>query len=266
MAGQKANFVAFTAMPLSAMLLEPRRRAGRARGRLALAPGNGRRRHGRLVLHLRRACSHRPLNQFAQILEHGTAGRRRRDAGVRDPRREARDRRPRGAARSPPSRATSRWTTSTSPTSPAVPILHDVTLAAKPGQKIGLVGPTGAGKSTIINVITALLRHPAPGTSASTTRPSTRRHDGEPAEDRRHGAAGAVPVLRHGHGEHSLRRAGSDRRAVHRGCASKASAHGFIAPLPEGYDTVLDGGGSNLSQGQRQLITIARASSPTAPC
>jgi ATP-binding cassette subfamily B protein len=139
---------------------------------------------------------------------------------------------------------------------PGVPILTDVTLTAKPGQKIGLVGPTGAGKSTIINVI-------------------TRYYDIEKGDIRLDGASiydvkqetlrvrvGMVlqePYLFSDTVTANLRYArldASDEECVE--AAKAASADSFINTLPKGYETVLSGGGSSLSQGQRQLITIAR--------
>jgi ATP-binding cassette subfamily B protein len=137
-----------------------------------------------------------------------------------------------------------------------VPILTDVTLHAKPGQKIGLVGPTGAGKSTIINVI-------------------TRYYDVQSGDIRLDGASiydVTQETLREGVGMvlqepylfsdtvmaniRYARLDATDEECI--AAAEAASADSFVVTLPQGYDTVLSGGGSNLSQGQRQLITIAR--------
>jgi ATP-binding cassette subfamily B protein len=139
---------------------------------------------------------------------------------------------------------------------PGVPILHDVTLAAKPGQKIGLVGPTGAGKSTIINVITRYYDIQA----GDITLDDSSIYDVQTESLRK--LVGMVlqePYLFSDTVMANIRYARLD--ATDDECiaaAEAASAHGFIMRLPDGYDTVLSGGGSNLSQGQRQLITIAR--------
>jgi ABC-type multidrug transport system fused ATPase/permease subunit len=127
---------------------------------------------------------------------------------------------------------------------------------AKPGQKIGLVGPTGAGKSTIINVITRYYDVQAgdirlDGTSIYNVRQDTLRE--------RVGMVLQEPYLFSDTVMANIRYARLD--ATDEECiaaAKAASADGFVRTLPQGYETVLTGGGSNLSQGQRQLITIAR--------
>src|SRR5215470_20219887 len=139
---------------------------------------------------------------------------------------------------------------------PGVPILYDVSLLAKPGQKVGLVGPTGAGKSTIINVITRYYDIQA----------GDIRLDDESIYDAQTeslrtlvGMVLQEPYLFSDTVMANIRYARLD--ATDEECieaAKAASADGFITRLPEGYETVLSGGGSNLSQGQRQLITIAR--------
>ena len=137
-----------------------------------------------------------------------------------------------------------------------VPILHDVTLKAEPGQKIGLVGPTGAGKSTIINVITRYYDVQ----KGDIRLDGLSIYDAEQASLRE--VVGMVlqePYLFSDTVMANIRYARLD--ATDEECieaAKAASAHGFITRLPDGYETVLSGGGSNLSQGQRQLITIAR--------
>jgi ATP-binding cassette subfamily B protein len=137
-----------------------------------------------------------------------------------------------------------------------VPILHDVTLTAQPGQKIGLVGPTGAGKSTIINVITRYY---------DVQRGDIRIDDEsiyDLTQDSLREGVGMVlqePYLFSDTVLANIRYARLD--ATDEDCiaaAKAASAHAFVETLPDGYHTVLTGGGANLSQGQRQLITIAR--------
>lgn len=138
-----------------------------------------------------------------------------------------------------------------------VPILNEISLTASPGQTIALVGPTGAGKTTIINLL-------------------TRFYEIE---------SGTVTIdgidIRHMNKDHLRSKLGivlqdayvfSDtiRENIKYGrldatneeietAARLANAHDFIMKLPQGYDTLITSGGGNLSQGQRQLITIARA-------
>ena len=145
-AGVGANCVALTATPLSSMLSNLDVALVALAGGWLSMQGDGQRRHGRVVLHLR-AHVRATAQPVRPDPEHGAAGQRRRHPGVRDPRRAARHRRPAAA------------TTSTRPTGqvevdhvdfsyvPGVPILHDVTLVAKPGQKVGLVGPTGPARA-----------------------------------------------------------------------------------------------------------------------
>jgi ATP-binding cassette subfamily B protein len=139
---------------------------------------------------------------------------------------------------------------------PGVPILHDVSLAAKPGQKIGLVGPTGAGKSTIINVITRYYDIQAGDIRVDDSSiyevqtESLRKLVGMVLQEPYLFSDTVMSNIRY------ARLDAADEECVE--AAKAASAHTFIERLPDGYDTVLTGGGGNLSQGQRQLITIAR--------
>lgn len=136
-------------------------------------------------------------------------------------------------------------------------ILFDNTFHATPGQTIGLIGPTGAGKSTIINLIGRFYE----------IDDGEIRLDGEPItelrlEDLRRRAAVVLqtPFLFSESVMYNLKYGRSD--ATDEECivaAKDANAHGFIERLPQGYDTVLAESGNNLSQGQRQLLTIARA-------
>jgi ABC-type multidrug transport system fused ATPase/permease subunit len=139
---------------------------------------------------------------------------------------------------------------------PGVPILYDVSLSAKPGQKIGLVGPTGAGKSTIINVITRYYDVQAgdirldEASIYDVTQRSLRERVGMVLQEPYLFSDTVMANIRY------ARLDATDEECIE--AAKAASAHGFITRLPEGYETVLAGGGSNLSQGQCQLITIAR--------
>ena len=236
--------------------LEPRRRARGARRRLALAARDRRRRHRGVVLHLRPHV--RPAAQPVRPgPEHGPPGRRRRDHGSS-----------RSSTSSP--RSSTAATPTTSPTSAAtcdldhvdfsyvdgVPILHDVSLVARPGQKIGLVGPTGAGKSTIINVITRYYDIQGgdirldDASIYDVNQDSLRERVGMVLQEPYLFSDTVMANIRY------ARLEATDEECIE--AAKKASAHPFIETLPDGYQTVLAGGGSNLSQGQRQLITIAR--------
>jgi ATP-binding cassette subfamily B protein len=141
---------------------------------------------------------------------------------------------------------------------PGVPILHDVSLVAKPGQKIGLVGPTGAGKSTIINVITRYYDIQAgdirldDASIYDVTTTSLRELVGMVLQEPYLFSDTVMANIRY------ARLDATDEECIEAAKAASAHGFGFITRLPEGYDTILSGGGSNLSQGQRQLITIAR--------
>ena len=136
-------------------------------------------------------------------------------------------------------------------------ILKDVSLEAKPGQTVALVGPTGAGKTTIINLLT---RFYDIGEGSITVdgadirdldRDSLRSRLGIVLQDAYVFSDTVRENLRYG------RLDATDEEIEQ--AARVGGAHGFISKLPQGYDTVLTAGGSNLSQGQRQLLTIARA-------
>jgi ATP-binding cassette subfamily B protein len=136
-------------------------------------------------------------------------------------------------------------------------ILRDNTFEALPGQKIGLCGPTGAGKSTIINILTRYYDIDS-GTItidgqniADVTQESLRRNIAAVLQE---------PFLCSDTVMNNLKYARAD--ATDEECiaaAKQANAHDFIMALPQGYETVLTERGSNLSQGQRQMLTIARA-------
>ncbi len=137
------------------------------------------------------------------------------------------------------------------------PVLKDVSFTAEPGQTIAIVGPTGAGKTTIINLIPRFYdvtggSVPIDGIDVRDVTP------GQPAPADRHRAAGHLPVQHHGDGQHPLWPARCDRRRSDRRGQTGARRHLHRA-LADGYQTVLGERGSGLSQGQRQLLAIARA-------
>ena len=142
-------------------------------------------------------------------------------------------------------------------------ILHDITLYAEPGQKVAFVGATGAGKTTITNLINRFydiadgkIRYD--GININKIRKADlRRSLGIVLQDVNLFTGTVMENLRYG-----------NRNATNEDCiaaAKLANADGFIRMLPQGYDTVLKGDGSGLSQGQRQLISIARAAVADPP-
>jgi ATP-binding cassette subfamily B protein len=142
-------------------------------------------------------------------------------------------------------------------------VLHDISLYAKPGQKIAFVGSTGAGKTTITNLINRFYdiddgQILYDGIDIK----KIKKHDLR----RSLGIVLQDTVLFTGTVKENIRygRLDADDAEV---ClaARRANAHGFIAMLPDQYDTVLSGDGSGLSQGQRQLLSIARAEIADAP-
>ena len=142
-------------------------------------------------------------------------------------------------------------------------VLHDITLYAKPGQKIAFVGATGAGKTTITNLINRFYDIPDgkiryDGINITKIRkPDLRRSLGVVLQDVNLFTGTVRENIRYG------RLDATDEEVVE--AAKTASAHSFIMRLPDGYDTMLEGDGANLSQGQRQLLNIARAAVSKAP-
>ena len=142
-------------------------------------------------------------------------------------------------------------------------VLHDVNLFAKPGQKIAFVGSTGAGKTTITNLINRFYDIQE-GTITydginvkKIKKDDLRRSLGIVLQDT-HLFTGTVREnIRYGKLD------ATDGEVV--AAAKLANAHGFIRRLPQGYDTMLTGDGANLSQGQRQLLAIARAAVADPP-
>ena len=140
---------------------------------------------------------------------------------------------------------------------PGVPILKNMTLEAKPGQIFALVGPTGAGKTTIINLLTRFYeintgRISIDGQDIRQVRKDDLRHElGLVLQDTFLFSASVMENIRFGRLE------ATDEEVV--AAAKMADADHFIRQLPNGYETLLSERASNLSQGQRQLLSIARA-------
>ncbi len=138
-----------------------------------------------------------------------------------------------------------------------VPVLKDVSLSAKPGQTIALVGPTGAGKTTIVNLLTRFYDLDSgaieiDGTDLrKLTRDSLRRSLGIVLQQSFLFAESVAENIRYG------RLDATDEEVIR--AATLANADRFIRRLPQGYDTVLFERAANLSEGQRQLLAIARA-------
>ncbi len=143
------------------------------------------------------------------------------------------------------------------------PVLHDITLYAEPGQKIAFVGATGAGKTTITNLINRFydiadgkIRYDGININ-KIKKADLRRSLGIVLQDVNLFTGTVMENIRYGNPE------ASDEQCI--AAAKLANADGFIRMLPKGYDTVLSGDGSGLSQGQRQLISIARAAVSDPP-
>ncbi len=142
-------------------------------------------------------------------------------------------------------------------------VLHDIHLYATPGQKIAFVGSTGAGKTTITNLINRFydiqdgkIRYD--GINIRKIRKGDlRRSLGIVLQDTHLFTGTVMENIRYG------RLDATDEECV--AAAKLANAHGFIKRLPNGYDTLLTGDGANLSQGQRQLLAIARAAVADPP-
>jgi ATP-binding cassette subfamily B protein len=254
-AGQKANFAALTAQPLSAMLSNLDITLVALVGGYLSLQGTVDVGTVASFFIFARTFS-RPLNQFAQILNMALQARAgaERVFEILDEQPEIVDRS--GATDVDAVDGNVEMDHVDFSYVEGVPILTDVSLVAKPGQKIGLVGPTGAGKSTIINVITRYYDVQ----SGDIRLDDTSIYDvAQETLRERVGMVLQEPYLFSDTVMANIRYARLD--ATDEDCiaaAKAASADSFIVTLPHGYDTVLAGGGSNLSQGQRQLITIAR--------
>jgi ATP-binding cassette subfamily B protein len=146
---------------------------------------------------------------------------------------------------------------------PEKQVLYDVTLYAHPGQKIAFVGATGAGKTTITNLINRFydiadgkIRYDGININ-KIKKPDLRSSLGVVLQDTNLFTGTVMDNIRYGKLD------ATDEECIQ--AAKLANAHDFITRLPEGYDTLLTGNGANLSQGQRQLIAIARAAVADPP-
>lgn len=142
-------------------------------------------------------------------------------------------------------------------------VLHNIDIYAEPGQKIAFVGATGAGKTTITNLINRFydiadgkIRYDGININ-KIKKADLRRSLGVVLQDVNLFTGTVMDNIRYGRLE------ATDEECI--AAAKLANAHGFIKMLPEGYNTVLKGDGSGLSQGQRQLISIARAAVADPP-
>lgn len=146
---------------------------------------------------------------------------------------------------------------------PEKTVLHDVTLYANPGQKIAFVGATGAGKTTITNLINRFydiadgkIRYDNININ-KIRKPDLRRSLGVVLQETNLFTGTVMDNIRYGKLD------ATDEDCIY--AAKLANAHDFITRLPQGYNTILTGNGASLSQGQRQLIAIARAAVADPP-
>ena len=146
---------------------------------------------------------------------------------------------------------------------PGKQVLHDVSVYANPGQKIAFVGSTGAGKTTITNLINrfyeiegGLITYDGIDVRAI-RKDDLRRSLGAVLQDTHLFTGTIMDNIRYG------RLDATDQDCI--AAAKSANAHSFIRRLPQGYDTVITGDGASLSQGQRQLLAIARAAVADPP-
>ncbi|PWL72731.1 MAG: ABC transporter [Clostridiales bacterium] len=142
-------------------------------------------------------------------------------------------------------------------------VLHNITLYAKPGQKVAFVGSTGAGKTTITNLINRFydiedgkIRYDGININ-KIKKADLRRSLGVVLQDTNLFTGTVMENIRYGNLD------ASDEECI--AAAKLAGADDFICRLPEGYNTMLTGNGANLSQGQRQLLAIARAAVADPP-
>ena len=137
------------------------------------------------------------------------------------------------------------------------PLIKGFNLGVEPGQKVGIVGPTGAGKTTMINLLMRFYDVDSGWilvddlVTADMPRDQLRRCFGMVLQDAWLFSGTVAENIAYGKPD--------AKREETEQAARQAGAHGFIRTLPKGYDTVVEESGENLSQGQRQLLTIARA-------
>ena len=146
---------------------------------------------------------------------------------------------------------------------PGKDVLHEIALFAKPGQKIAFVGATGAGKTTIANLLNRFydiadgkIRYD--GININKIKKSDLRHSiGIVLQDTNLFSATVMENIRYG------RLSATDEECI--AAAKLAGADDFISRLPEGYQTPISGNGDNISQGQRQLLSISRVAVADPP-
>ena len=142
-------------------------------------------------------------------------------------------------------------------------VLHDVSMYVKPGQKVAFVGSTGAGKTTITNLLNRFYdiqdgKIRVDGININKIKKSElRRAFGVVLQDTHLFTGTIADNIRYG------KLQASDEEVI--AAAKLANAHHFISKLPEGYNTVITGDGGTLSQGERQLLAIARAAIANPP-
>ena len=142
-------------------------------------------------------------------------------------------------------------------------VLHNITLYAEPGQKVAFVGATGAGKTTITNLINRFydiadgkIRYDGININ-KIKKADLRKSLGIVLQDTNLFTGTVMENIRYGNLD------ATDEQVIE--AAKLANAHSFISRLPDGYNTMLTGNGANLSQGQRQLLSIARAAVADPP-
>ena len=139
---------------------------------------------------------------------------------------------------------------------PSVPLIEGLKLSVEPGQRIAIVGPTGCGKTTLINLLMRFydVQHGAIKVDGhdirEVTRKSLRTSYGMVLQETWLPSASIRDNIAYGRPD------ASDEEIIE--AAKKAYAHNFIMRMPDGYDTIITEGGGNLSQGQKQLLCIAR--------
>ncbi len=146
---------------------------------------------------------------------------------------------------------------------PEKPVLNDITFYAKPGQKIAFVGSTGAGKTTVTNLFNRFYEINSGSITydgldvRSIQKDSLRSATAVVLQDTHLFTGTVMENIRYG------RLDATDEECI--AAAKRADAHSFIRRLPDGYNTMVTGDGANLSQGQRQLLSIARAAVADPP-
>lgn len=139
---------------------------------------------------------------------------------------------------------------------PGVPLIQDLNLSVKPGQRIAIVGPTGCGKTTLINLLMRFYDVQKGSIQVDghdirqITRHSLRTSYGMVLQETWLKSASIRDNIAYGRPD------ATEEEIIE--AAKKAHAHSFIMRMPEGYDTIISEGGGNLSQGQKQLLCIAR--------